>query len=417
MKFELFIARRLRLGTGQRSGSASLLVALTGIALAVAVMILSIAIVMGFRNEITNKIYQLDAHIKVSNAAIGLDYNIATVNGNAIRKAISADSLFSGKISSASLIIDQPAILKTDTDFEGIIYRGVDSGFDWTFLNNHLTEGRVPNLADTADINEVLISTTLARRLNLKSGDRVPAFFIDQKVRQRNTRVVGIVNTDFDNFDNSLIIGNIRQLQQINGYTADTGHYIAINLKNVDNIPDEAQALYAILATDTYDKQSNTLHAVSHTKRNNEAFFAWLDMLDMNVIVILALMIIVAGFTLITAMLMIVLERIRLVGLLKALGAGNYSIRNIFIALTFRLVLRAVLLGNIIGIGLALAQKYLHIVRLDPTVYYMPYVPIQLSITALILLNAGVLVVAYLTLLGPSHIISTIRPTATMRFE
>jgi len=172
-----------------------------------------------------------------------------------------------------------------------------------------------------------------------------------------------------------------------------------------------------LLAENTVQHESQNLFIVTSTHQNNMPFFAWLQMLDMNVVIILTLMMIVAAFTLISAMLMIVLERIRIVGNFKAMGATNGSIRRIFIYLTGKLIVKALLIGNIIGIGLALIQKFGHVVRLDPTAYYMPYVPIQLSIPALVLLNVGIIAVSYLTLLGASHIISTIKPTATMRFE
>lgn len=417
MNYSLFIARRLKLDKDSNRSTPSLNVALVGIILAIVVMILSVTIVLGFKQEISSKVYQLDAHIKVSNAAIGIDDNYATINAQPVYQAILADSAFLPMVASMSLIADQPAILKTDTDFEGIVYRGVDAGYDWHYLEANLLEGRVPVIADTADVNEVVISRTIADKLKLKCGDRVYTYFIQQKVKVRNAHVVGIVNTDFDTFDKAIIVGNIRQIQDINDWTADVGHYVGVNLNDVSHIGDDTYRLYSLLARDTYERNSNTLHAVTNTRNNNLSFFAWLQMLDMNVVIILVLMAIVSGFTLIAAMLMIVLERIRMIGMLKALGAGNAGIRNIFIFLTGKLILKALLWGNVIGLALALAQKWFHIVKLDPSAYYMPYVPIDLSPTPLLLLNVGIIIVSYLTLIGPSHIISTIRPTATMRFE
>lgn len=391
--------------------------ALAGIVLAIVVMILSLAVVLGFKQEISGKIYQLDAHLKVSNAALGLDDNYATVNAQPIYKSIMADSAMAREVQSMSLIADQPAILKTDTDFEGIVYRGVDDGYDWSYLEGNLVDGRVPVIADTADVNEVLISRELADKLRLKVGDHVYTYFILQKVKVRNAHIVGIVNNDFENFDKTIIVGNIRQIQDINDWTADVGHYVSVNLRDVAHVDDDAYTLYSLLALNTYTTGSNTLHVVTNTHRNNQSFFAWLKMLDMNVAIILTLMAIVSGFTLIAAMLMIVLERIRMIGMLKALGASNTGIRNIFIFLTGKLILRALVWGNVIGLALALLQRHLHIVRLDPSAYYMPYVPIALSPLAWLLLNVGIIVVSYLTLLGPSYIVSTIKPTATMRFE
>lgn len=391
--------------------------ALAGIVLAIVVMILSLAVVLGFKQEISGKIYQLDAHLKVSNAALGLDDNYATVNAQPIYKSIMADSAMAREVQSMSLIADQPAILKTDTDFEGIVYRGVDDGYDWSYFEGNLVDGRVPVIADTADVNEVLISRELADKLRLKVGDHVYTYFILHKVKVRNVHIVGIVNNDFENFDKTIIVGNIRQIQDINDWTVDVGHYVGVNLRDVSHVDDDAYTLYSLLALNTYTTSSNTLHVVTNTHRNNQSFFAWLKMLDMNVAIILTLMAIVSGFTLIAAMLMIVLERIRTVGMLKALGASDTAIRNIFIFLTGKLILRALVWGNVTGLALALLQQHLHIVRLDPSAYYMPYVPIALSPLAWLLLNVGIIVVSYLTLLGPSYIVSTIKPTATMRFE
>ena len=417
MNYHFFIAQRLKLGKDVKQATPSLNVALVGIVLAIVVMILSVAVVMGFKKEISTKVYQLDAHLKVSNAAIGLDDNYSTINAQPIYQAIMADEEFKPLVSSMCLIADQPAILKTDTDFEGIVYRGVDDGYDWQYLQDNLVEGRVPLITDTADVNEVVISKSLADKLLLKCGDHVYTYFIQQKVKVRNAHIVGIVNTDFDNFDKAIIVGNIRQIQGINDWTADVGHYVGVNLKDVSHVKEDAYRLYTLLARHTYLTNNNTLHGVTNTRQNNISFFAWLQMLDMNVVIILVLMAIVSGFTLIAAMLMIVLERIRMIGMLKALGASNNGIRNIFIFLTGKLILKALLWGNVIGLGLALLQKWFHIVKLDSSSYYMPFVPIDLSPTAWIMLNVGIIIVSYITLLGPSYIISTIRPTATMRFE
>lgn len=401
----------------RQKGSPSLTVALVGIVLAVVVMILSIAIVMGFKGEIAGKIMHLDAHLRVSNAALGIDDNYSTVNGREVREAIASNANLSSSIESISLIADKSAILKTDQDFMGIIMRGVDEGYDWRYLQSRMIEGKVPEVSDTASSNEIAISKTIADRLQLHAGDKVMTYFIDDKIKVRNLTIAGVFGTDLEAFDNAYIVGGIGIVQGVNDWNGDTGTQVAINMKNTSNLDADAYDLYSILAENTVQHESKNLFFVSTTHQNNLPFFAWLDMLDMNVVIILTLMMIVAAFTLISAMLMIVLERIRVIGNFKALGATNGSIRRIFIYLTGKLILKALIIGNIIGIGLCLLQKYGHIVRLDPTAYYMPYVPIQLSIPALVLLNVGIIVVSYLTLLGASHIISTIKPTATMRFE
>ena len=417
MNHELYIARRMTLNGERQKGSPSLTVALVGIVLAVVVMILSIAIVMGFKGEISGKIMHLDAHLRITNAALGIDENYATVNGREVREAIAADGTFAPMIESISLIADKSAILKTEEDFMGIIMRGVDEGYDWRYLESKMVEGTVPIVSDTASSNQIAISRIVADRLRLHAGDRVPTYFIDDKIKVRNLEVAGVFETDLEAFDGAYIVGGIGIIQGVNGWNGDTGTQVAINMKNTGNLDDDAYDLYSLLAENTVEHESKNLFFVSTTHQNNLPFFAWLQMLDMNVVIILTLMMVVAAFTLISAMLMIVLERIRVIGNFKAMGATNGAIRRIFIYLTGKLILKALIIGNIIGIGLCLLQKYCHIVRLDPSAYYMPYVPIHLSIPALIMLNVGIILVSYLTLLGASHIISTIKPTATMRFE
>ena len=417
MRHELYIARRMKLDSGQQKGSPSLTVALVGIVLAVVVMILSIAIVMGFKGEISGKIMHLDAHLRVTNAALGIDENYATVNGREVREAITDDGTFASLVESVSLIADKSAILKTDENFMGINFRGVDSGYDFRFLKSKLVEGDIPEVADTASSNQIIISKTIADRLLLHAGDKVHTYFIDNNIKVRNLTVSGVFETDLEAFDNAYIVGGIGIIQGVNGWNSDTGTQVAINMKNTSNLDNDGYSLYSLLAESSVKHESKNLFVVTTTEQNNLPFFAWLQMLDMNVVIILTLMMVVAAFTLISAMLMIVLERIRVIGNFKALGATNGSIRRIFIFLTGKLILKALIIGNIIGIGLCLLQKYGHIVRLDPSAYYMPYVPISLSIPALLALNLGIIVVSYLTLLGASHIISTIKPTATMRFE
>ena len=407
----------MKLNDERQKGSPSLTVALVGIILAVVVMILSIAIVMGFKGEITGKIMHLDAHLKVTNAALGIDDNYATINGREVREAVAGDSAMAQMVESMSLVADKSAILKTDEDFMGIIMRGVDEGYDFRYLQSRMVEGVLPAVSDTASGNEIAISRTVADRMKLHAGDKVLTYFIDDNIKVRNLTIAGVFETDLEAFDNAYIVGGIGIIQGVNGWHGDIGTQFAINLKNTNDLDRDSYYLYSMLAENTVQHESKNLFFVTTTHQNNLPFFAWLQMLDMNVVIILTLMMIVAAFTLISAMLMIVLERIRVIGNFKAMGATNGSIRRIFIYLTGKLIIKALVVGNIIGIGLALLQKYGHIVRLDPSAYYMPYVPIELSIPALLLLNVGIIVVSYLTLLGASHIISTIKPTATMRFE
>lgn len=418
MGFEFFIASRLKLGNNEKAGSPSLNVALVGIILAIVIMILSVVIVLGFKNEITTKINNLDSHIKISNGAIGIDDNIATVDMREIANALNQDSAMLQNIEDVSLIAEKPAILKTDNDFKGLQFRGVDANFDFSFLKSHLLEGRVPTYDSSDSTQEIIISSTIANQLQLNVNDKILTYFIDEKVKVRNCHIVGIFNTDFESFDKNYIVGNIALLQSVNDWKAHIGNYVGVKLKNIDNINDVAYSTFGTLATYSIsDNDNSTVYNVTSTHQNNISYFTWLSMLDMNVVIILVLMIIVSTFTLISALLMIILERIKMIGLFKALGASNHSIRRIFIYLTHKIIFKSIIIGNVIGIGLALLQQHFHIIKLNPDAYYMNYVPIDINIPMLIFLNVAIIVISYITLIGPSYIISSIKPTSTMRFE
>ncbi len=420
MKTELFIASRLKLGNSntEKSSNPSLNIAVAGMVLAMVIMILSLTIVCGFKKEITNKIYQLDSHIKITNAAVPyISDDIFTVDYDEISPVIQNNLSSLKNISSVSLIAEKPSILKTSSDFKGVVYKGVDENFDWSYINSCLVTGRIPSSKDASAINEILISDKISKELGLKVDDKILTYFIDKSVKVRNSKIVGIFKTDFDEYDKTYILGNIAQIQSVNGWTASKGTYVGVNLSNLNNINNESYKLYTLLSNAVYDKGLSTLYNVTNTTRNNLSYFAWLDLLDMNVIIILILMAFVSAFTLISGLLMIILERINMIGVLKTFGATNYSIRKIFIYLTHKLIFKSIIWGNIIGIGLTLLQKYFHIIKLDAEAYYIPYVPVDLNWTSIILLNIGVLIISYITLIFPSMIISSIKPSKTIRFE
>ena len=415
MLTELFIAKRLQLNaTGDaKRPSPSLAIATFGIVLAITIMLLSLAIVSGFKAEIAGKIYSLDSHIKITNAALGLDNNIYTVHANNIFPLIS-NSNEKESIANLALIAEHPVILKTQSDFKGIVFKGVDANFDWTYLKNSLVAGRLPNAANS---NEVLISQKVASQLGLSVGDRVFTYFCNQKIKTRRTQVAGIFKTDLEDFDSGYLIGAISLLQSVNNWDDDEGNYVGITVKRTPQIDALSYLLFSTLAQENCTNDSKTIYNVSNTNSYNATFFSWLSLLDMNVVIIIVLMAIVSGFTLISALLMIVLERIKMIGLLKTLGATNASIRLIFISLTQKIIIKAIIWGNGLGLAIAYAQKCFHLVHLDAEAYYMPYVPIEIEWLSVILLNVAIIIVAYATLIGPSHIISNVKPSTTLRFE
>ena len=412
---ELFIARRLRLNSKDKgvNSSPSHAIATLGVSLSIFIMILSLAIVGGFKSEIANKIYSLDSHIRVYNAALGLDDNIYTIHTDDVMPVIRS-TFADDVVAKMSLIADQSAIIKTADDFKGIVFKGVDGNFDWSYIGSTLVSGCLP---DRAKPEEVLISNSVAKKLRIGVGDKIYTYFCNQKIKVRRVVVTGIFNTDFDDFDSNYLLGSLTLLQGVNGWSENTGNYVGINVKDTAQIPALSYLLFSKLAASAYNTDNRTVYNVTNTTQTNASFFSWLSLLDMNVIIIICLMAIVSGFTLISVLLMIVLERIKLIGLLKTLGADGSMIRRIFILLTQKLILRSLIIGNVLGIGLALVQKHFHIIRLNPEAYYMPYVPIQIDWLTIALLNVCVFVAAYLTLLGPSHIISSIKPSTTLRYE
>ena len=308
--------------------------------------------------------------------------------------------------------------MKTDNDFKGLHFKGVDEKYDFSFLQKHLVKGRVPSFQNQDSTQEILISQSIANQLKLDVNNKIFTYFIDDKVKVRKCKIVGIFNTDFDTFDKAFIVGNIALLQSVNGWPKDMGNYVGVNIKDLDNVEPQTYKLYSILAQQSVaDDNSSTVYNVTSTRQNNISYFTWLDMLDMNVVIILVLMIIVSSFTLISVLLMVVLERIKMIGLFKAMGATNGSIRNIFIYLTQKIIIKSIIIGNLFGLSLSIIQKYFHVIKLDPEAYYMNYVPVEINIPALIVLNVAIVIVSYLTLIGPSYIISSIKPTSTMRFE
>ena len=412
---ELFIARRLRLNSKDKgvNSSPSHAIATLGVSLSIFIMILSLAIVGGFKSEIANKIYSLDSHIRVYNAALGLDDNIYTIHTDDVMPVIRS-TFADDVVANMSLIADQSAIIKTADDFKGIVFKGVDGNYDWSYIGSTLVSGCLP---DRAKPEEVLISNSVAKKLRIGVGDKIYTYFCNQKIKVRRVVVTGIFNTDFDDFDSNYLLGSLTLLQGVNGWSENTGNYVGINVKDTAQIPALSYLLFSKLAASAYNTDNRTVYNVTNTTQTNASFFSWLSLLDMNVIIIICLMAIVSGFTLISVLLMIVLERIKLIGLLKTLGADGSMIRRIFILLTQKLILRSLIIGNVLGIGLALVQKYFHIIKLNPEAYYMPYVPIQIDWLTIALLNVCVFVAAYLTLLGPSHIISSIKPSTTLRYE
>lgn len=414
MRFELFFIKKLHLyrtGKSAESSAFTLKIATFGIALAIIIMIASIAIVSGFKSTIINKISQLEPHIELRTG----EYQATNASADSISlspELIQAINSQTGGIKSASLVAESPCIVKTKDDFNGMVLKGVTEKFDSTFLSGCITEGTY-NVSG----NNIIISKHIADKIKIAIGNKISVFFIkDGKIKQRRLTVAGIYNTDFEDFDKAIIIGDIKIVQSVNSWNNDTGTSIDIFCNDINEAGTVRENIASSLLKSLYAQNSDKVYQLSTIRENNSTYFAWLDLLDTNIVVILILMTIVSCFSLIAGLLIVVLNRINMIGILKSLGADNRCIRTIFIYLAEKIILRAMVIGNAAGLLLIMLQKHFHIIGLDASTYYMSYVPVEINIWLLVL-NIGILIVSTAALIGPSYIIASITPAKTVKFE
>lgn len=414
MRFELFFIKKLHLyqtGKSAESSAFTLKIATFGIALAIIIMIASIAIVSGFKSTIINKISQLEPHIELRTG----EYQATNASADSISlspELIQAINSQTGGIKSASLVAESPCIVKTKDDFNGMVLKGVTEKFDSTFLSGCITDGTY-NVSG----NNIIISKHIADKIKISTGNKISVFFIkDGKIKQRRLTVAGIYNTDFEDFDKAIIIGDIKIVQSVNSWNNDTGTSIDIFCNDINEAGTVRENIASSLLKSLYAQNSDKVYQLSTIRENNSTYFAWLDLLDTNIVVILILMTIVSCFSLIAGLLILVLNRINMIGILKSLGADNRCIRTIFIYLAEKIILRAMVIGNAAGLLLIMLQKHFHIIGLDASTYYMSYVPVEINIWLLVL-NIGILIISTAALIGPSYIIASITPAKTIKFE
>lgn len=414
MSLELFIAKKIHFSKegGKQVTSPSVRIAIAGVALGLAAMILSVAIIIGFKKEVRNKVIGFGSHIQVANLDNNTSYETKPIAvSDSLLQALRSTS----GISHVDAFATKPGILKTDDAFEGIVLKGIDENFDWTFFRNNLKEGAIFTVTPDTSSTNVLISQLLADKMGLKTGDSFFTYFIQENVRTRKFHITGIYDTGFQDYDRIFVIADIKQVQSLNDWEKDQVTGLELQVTNYDDLDQLAEDLYISLG-EHEDRLGNTYYARS-IKELNPMIFEWLGVLDMNVVVILVLLLAVAGFTMISGLLIIIIERTNMIGILKSLGEDNTSIRKIFLYVAFFLIGKGMLWGNVIGIVLCLLQSHFKILSLDPSVYYLDAVPIDLNILSLVLLNVGTLTVSMLMMLGPSYLITKINPAKSIRFE
>lgn len=414
MNLEYFIAKRIHFEKkGERNVSRpAVRIATIGIAVGVAVMLVAIAVVVGFKQEIRNKTIGFSSHIQITNFDNNNSFEMQPVKVN--------DTLM-GQLKAVSEVkhvqrfVTKPGIIKTEEDFQGMVLKGVGPEFDWEFFKSSLVEGEILNLNDSTSKNEVIISKVLADMLKLKLGDPFFTYFFQDQIRARKFTVKGIYSTNFAEYDKLFILTDIRIAQRLNNWEAEYFSGLEVLVKDFNQLDKATMKVYSV-AANKFDEEGNG-YFIQNIRQINPQIFSWLDLLDMNVWVILVLMLAVAGFNMISGLLILILEKTNMIGILKSYGAKNWSIRKIFLYESIFLIGKGMFWGNFIGLLICFIQYQFKIIPLDPVSYYTATVPITFNWFYIILLNVGTLITSILMLIGPSYLITKISPAAIMRYE
>lgn len=400
------IARRLYFSEEgkARTSRPAVRVALGGILIGVMVMIVAICVVVGFKQEVQRKVAGFGSHIQVVNFDNNATYELRPID--------LSDSLLQKlrtlpHVKQVSLFASKPGIIKTDSAFQGIVFKGTDY---WEYFADNLVEGRLPEAK-----NEVIISTVLANQLHLSTDDAILCYFVEEELRVRRLYIVGLYNTSMSEMDRLFVLGDIELVRQLNHWKPTQASGIEVLVDDLRYLEEAADAVYFATAN-RLDEAGNAFYTQT-LEQLNPQIFGWLDLLDMNVVIIILLMLCVSSFSIITGLIILILESVTLIGTLKALGANNRFVRRIFIYESILLVGKGMLWGNLLGLSIVALQYFTHLIPLDAATYYVSYVPMAFPWVWLILLNIGVLLLAWLIMLAPSAIVSQISPAKVMHFE
>ena len=411
MNFELFTALKLIRGksstkTGRNNIRPIINIALAGIAISVSVMILSVAIVTGFQNEIREKIIGFGGHIQISNFQSTDGFETIPISTDQ-EFYPELDTL--EKVSNIQVYANKTGILKTKEEILGVVLKGIGKDFDWTFFKEYMVEGDTLVFADSTKSNQIIISQKIASKMNLKVGEDFLVYFIkDNKPRPRKLTIAGIYATSLEGFDDLFIIGDIRHIQKLNGWNEDQVGGFEVNLKyyrDLDVVDD------FIFNNIPFEYKTTTIVA------KNQNLFGWLDLQDINVTIIIGLMIFVSGINMASALLIMILDRTQMIGILKTMGASNASIRKIFLYIATYLMTVGLFWGNLLGLSIGLIQKHFKIFTLDASTYYISHIPINLEISNLISLNLFTLVLCVIMLIGPTYIITRINTVDAIKLD
>lgn len=420
MNLSIFIGRRLSFNPGSgRPTPPGVAVGVAGIALALIVMMVSIAVVTGFKHEIREKVTGFESEITI----YAHDMQTGEYESSGFQLTPSLRSVIAqsaGEAARVTYSVRQPGILKTDSAFTGVVIKGVSPDFDWTFVREALVSGEIPDYANSDDelTNTIIISSDMARKLGAVEGDRIYAhFFRNNTIASRRLTVKAVYDTRFSDYDGLYAFTPALLLQQLAGVDSTTVGAVEINGIQGRDVEEVTDRLRAATMQLSINDTPGRIYEVSNVRQAGAMYFNWLELLDTNVAVILILMTLVSGFTLISSLFILILDRINTIGLLKAMGADNSLVRAIFIVMAERLVVRGLVIGNIIGLGLLFVQHKWHLIPLDPEAYYLAFVPVEINWWYIVALNVGVAIVSCLMLILPSQMISTLSPARSIRYE
>ncbi|MFY9242655.1 MAG: FtsX-like permease family protein [Polaribacter sp.] len=410
MNYELFIAKRIIAGKKYKSSISSpiIKIAITAIALGIIIMLIAVATGSGLQYKIRDKMAGFKGHIQIVN----FDANNSDVSVIPVEKNQDFYPKFKNisGIKNVQIFGNKAGILRTETDFEGIIFKGVSTDYNWTFFKEYLIAGKLPDF-NKDRTTDVLLSETIMNRLQLKLNDTILATFIKTETSKlpSNSKyaISGIYNTGFLEFDKSMMIGDIREVQRLNKWSENEVGGFEVLLNNFNEIDAKGKEIYNATASTLNSKTILEMYP---------SIFEWIELFDNNVWVIIGIMIIIAGINMITALLVLILERVQMIGILKALGSSDTSIRKIFLYNASYLILKGLFWGNIIGLSIIGIQHYFKIITLNPETYYVSTMPVHISVGAIIALNMGTLLLCFLMLIIPSFIITKIEPSKSIKF-
>ncbi len=411
MNIAYFIAKRLSATKNHKSSiSAPIIkIAISAIAIGMVMMIVSVATGIGLQQKIRQKVAAFNGHILISN----FDDNQSQVSVEPISKIQNFYPKFKTVqgIQHIQAVASKAGIIRTVSDFEGIIFKGVGTDYQWGNMSEYLVQGRLPSLKGAMN-NEILVSEFLSKRLKLKLGDQFRTIFMKEDrnklPNQISFKVVGIYNSGFQEFDSTYLIGDIRHIQRINKWKPDQVGAFEVFVDDFTAIKSKGDEVY------------NEIPSTLNTQTIVEKYFyifEWLKLFDFNIVVILIVMVVVATINMVVALLVLILERTQMIGILKAIGASNWTVRKVFLYNAFYLIVRGLFWGNFIGISMLLIQKYFGVIKLNPQNYYVNEAPVDLNIGYILLLNLGTITICLIVLLIPSYIITKISPIKAIRFD